>query len=193
MKRTIISSLIATSALLSGAAQATNTVNGGTVKFEGQLVNAACALDVSSLNQTVQMGQVRTSTFTDKGVKSPAVGFNIVLTGCKTGAEPELDADNKPISPNDKTVAVGFSAVQAGSGNKDVLSLTRGTGSARGIGLQLNDRAGEVVPLDGTPTASIALNDDRVEVPFTAAYISTDKNVTSGTANASVVFTLTYQ
>ncbi|MFM4809517.1 fimbrial protein [Aeromonas hydrophila] len=185
MKRTIISSLIATSALLSSAAQATNTVNGGTVKFEGQLVSSACALDVSSLNQTVQMGQVRTSAFSKKGDKSSPVAFNIVLTGCKTGPDGGQG--------NDKTVAVGFSAVQDNKDDKDVISLAGGDGSARGIGLQITDRSKKAVMLDGTPSTEITLNDDRVEVPFTAAYISTENSVTSGRANASVVFTLTYQ
>ena len=37
------------------------TVNGGTVHFKGEVVNAACAVDAGSVDQTVQLGQVRTS------------------------------------------------------------------------------------------------------------------------------------
>ena len=61
MKRTVLSSVIIASAFLSGVASA--ATNGGTVKFEGELVNAACAVDTSSMHQTVQMGQVRTASF----------------------------------------------------------------------------------------------------------------------------------
>lgn len=32
------------------------TVNGGTVHFKGEVVNAACAVDAGSLDQTVQLG-----------------------------------------------------------------------------------------------------------------------------------------
>ena len=39
----------------------TTTVNGGTVHFKGEVVNAACAVDAGSIDQTVQMGQVRSA------------------------------------------------------------------------------------------------------------------------------------
>ena len=39
----------------------TTTVNGGTVHFKGEIVNAACAVDAGSIDQTVQLGQVRKS------------------------------------------------------------------------------------------------------------------------------------
>ena len=35
------------------------TVNGGTINFEGSVVNAACGVDSSSSNQTVRLGQFR--------------------------------------------------------------------------------------------------------------------------------------
>lgn len=34
----------------------TTTVNGGTVHFKGEVVNAACAVDAGSIDQTVQLG-----------------------------------------------------------------------------------------------------------------------------------------
>lgn len=44
--------------LSSAAALAdTTTVNGGTVHFKGEVVNAACAVDAGSVDQTVQLGQ----------------------------------------------------------------------------------------------------------------------------------------
>ncbi|SRB46838.1 tyrosine recombinase [Escherichia coli] len=49
--------------LSSAAALAdTTTVNGGTVHFKGEVVNAACAVDAGSVDQTVQLGQVRTAS-----------------------------------------------------------------------------------------------------------------------------------
>lgn len=194
MKRTIISSLIATSALLAGTAQAANTVSGGTVNFEGRLVNAACALDTSTANQTVQMGQVRTSAFTKKGDKSPAVGFKITLTDCKVGPTTNPTTPTGGTRADDNTVSIGFSAVQeTGLDNASVIALGAGTGTAKGIGLQIVDRSGNPVKLDGTASTKVTLNDDKVEVPFNAYYISTADAVTSGKADATALFTLTYQ
>lgn len=39
------------------ALAAATTVNGGTVHFKGEVVNAACAVDAGSVDQTVQLGQ----------------------------------------------------------------------------------------------------------------------------------------
>ena len=64
--------------LTSAAALAdTTTVNGGTVHFKGEVVNAACAVDAGSVEQTVQLGQVRSAKLATAGSTSSAVGFNI--------------------------------------------------------------------------------------------------------------------
>ncbi|ERK09501.1 Fimbriae-like adhesin SfmA [Pantoea sp. AS-PWVM4] len=58
----VASTLVAAVALMSGVAHADAvSVNGGTVHFEGQLVNAACAVSTQSDNQTVRLGQYRTA------------------------------------------------------------------------------------------------------------------------------------
>ncbi len=57
----------------------TTTVNGGTVHFKGEIVNAACAVDAGSIDQTVQLGQVRSAKLAAEGNTSSAVGFNIQL------------------------------------------------------------------------------------------------------------------
>ena len=43
-------------------ASAATTVNGGTVHFKGEVVNAACAVNMNSVDQTVLLGQVRSAT-----------------------------------------------------------------------------------------------------------------------------------
>jgi hypothetical protein len=62
----------------------TVTVNGGTVHFKGEVVNAACAVDAGSIDQTVQLGQVRSAKLATAGNTSTAVGFNIQLNDCDT-------------------------------------------------------------------------------------------------------------
>ena len=73
-------SLSSTAAL----AELPTTVNGGTVHFKGEVVNAACAVDAGSVDQTVQLGQVRTASLKQAGATSSAVGFNIQLNDCDT-------------------------------------------------------------------------------------------------------------
>src|SRR5471032_1523680 len=87
-KINLINSMIAASLLSVGVAHADATidatVNGGTIHFQGEVVNAACAVDTGSTDQTVQLGQVRTAALSAAGQTSSPVGFNIQLDDCDT-------------------------------------------------------------------------------------------------------------
>lgn len=183
MKHTVLSSVIIASAFLSGIASA-NTVNGGRVNFEGELVSAACAVDMSSMNQTIQMGQVRTASFATTGATSAAVPFDIKLTGCDTALI------GSPAAP--QTVAVSFVGV-ASSTNPNALAISGGAGTATGIGIQIRDSSGTPVRMDGTPGTAHEIDRTTMSIPFQASYISTAAAVTAGTANATATFALTYQ
>lgn len=181
MKLSILSSLIVASAFVSGIASA-NTVNGGSVNFEGELVNAACAVDMSSMNQTIQMGQVRTASFTAIGATSGSVPFDIKLTGCDTAV----------VGDAPQTVAVSFVGV-ASPTNTNALAISGGAGTATGIGIQIRDSSGTPVPMNGTPSTAHEINRTTMSIPFQASYISTNAAVTAGAANATATFALTYQ
>lgn len=76
----VVSVLAMSSAAVSAAEgdeSVTTTVNGGVIHFKGEVVNAACAIDSESMNQTVELGQVRSSRLAKAGDLSSAVGFNI--------------------------------------------------------------------------------------------------------------------
>lgn len=80
----VVSVLAMSSAAVSAAEgdeSVTTTVNGGVIHFKGEVVNAACAIDSESMNQTVELGQVRSSRLAKAGDLSSAVGFNIKLHG----------------------------------------------------------------------------------------------------------------
>ena len=99
------------------ALAAATTVNGGTVHFKGEVVNAACAVDAGSVDQTVQLGQVRTASLAQEGATSSAVAF------------------------------LG-TAIDAGHTN--VLALqSSAAGSATNVGVQILDRTGAALTLDG--------------------------------------------
>lgn len=182
MKRTLISSAIIASALFSGIASAV-TVNGGSLEFKGELVNASCAVDTSSANQTINMGQIRTGSFTSVGSTTGPVPFEIRLTGCDTAV---IGGATTP-----PTVKVGFTGV-VDSTNANALSVT-GTGAAKGIGLQILDRSGTAVPFDGTATTELDVVAGNMSIPFNARYISTLAAVVAGSANANATFYLTYE
>lgn len=135
----VVSVLAMSSAAVSAAEgdeSVTTTVNGGVIHFKGEVVNAACAIDSESMNQTVELGQVRSSRLAKAGDLSSAVGFNIKLNDCDTN-----------VSSN---AAVAFLGTTVTS-NDDTLALqSSAAGSAQNVGIQILDRTGEVLVLDGT-------------------------------------------
>lgn len=83
----------------------------------------------------VELGQVRSSRLAKAGDLSSAVGFNIKLNDCDTN-----------VSSN---AAVAFLGTTVTS-NDDTLALqSSAAGSAQNVGIQILDRTGEVLILDG--------------------------------------------
>ncbi len=130
------------------------TVNGGTVHFKGEVVNAACAVDVGSVDQTVQLGQVRTASLKQTGATSSAVGFNIQLNDCDTSVATKA--------------AVAFLGTAIDSAHPKVLALqSSAAGSATNVGVQILDRTGNELTLDGaTFSAQTTLNNGTNTIPF---------------------------
>ena len=167
--------------LSSAAALAdTTTVNGGTVHFKGEVVNAACAVDAGSVDQTVQLGQVRTASLKQAGATSSAVGFNIQLNDCDTTVATKA--------------AVAFLGTAIDATRTDVLALqSSAAGSATNVGVQILDRTGNALTLDGaTFSAQTTLNNGTNTIPFQARYFATDA-ATPGAANADATFKVQYQ
>lgn len=167
--------------LSSAAALAdTTTVNGGTVHFKGEVVNAACAVDAGSVDQTVQLGQVRTASLAQEGATSSAVGFNIQLNDCDTTVATKA--------------AVAFLGTAIDATRTDVLALqSSAAGSATNVGVQILDRTGNALTLDGaTFSAQTTLNNGTNTIPFQARYYAIGA-ATPGAANADATFKVQYQ
>ena len=167
----VVSVLAMSSAAVSAAEgdeSVTTTVNGGVIHFKGEVVNAACAIDSESMNQTVELGQVRSSRLAKAGDLSSAVGFNIKLNDCDTN-----------VSNN---AAVAFLGTTVTS-NDDTLALqSSAAGSAQNVGIQILDR---------TFSAKTDLIDGTNILPFQARYIALGQSV-AGTANADATFKVQY-
>lgn len=167
-------------ALTSAAVSAATTVNGGTVHFKGQLVNAACAVDANSVDQTVQLGQVRTAKLAEAGKYSENVGFNIILKDCDT-----------TIATKAK---VAFTGVAVSSTNANVLAISSSAaGGATNVGIQILDSQSNPLGLDGaTFSTPVTLNDGTNTLPFFARYYATGV-ATAGVANADATFAVQYE
>lgn len=167
--------------LTSAAALAdTTTVNGGTVHFKGEVVNAACAVDADSADQTVRLGQVRAAKLATAGSTSSAVGFNIQLNDCDTSVSTKA--------------SVAFSGAAVDADNSTVLALqSSAAGGATNVGIQILDRTGTPLALDGaTFSAATTLNDGTSFIPLQARYYATGA-ATAGIANADATFKVQYQ
>ena len=167
--------------LTSAAALAdTTTVNGGTVHFKGEVVNAACAVDAGSVEQTVQLGQVRSAKLATAGSTSSAVGFNIQLNDCDTSVSTKA--------------SVAFSGTAVDTTNNTVLALQgSASGGATNVGIQILDNKGKPLALDGaTFSSATTLNDGPNVLPFQARYYATGA-ATAGTANADATFKVQYE
>ncbi len=173
-------SLSSTAALAAATTVAATTVNGGTVHFKGEVVNAACAVDAGSVDQTVQLGQVRTASLAQEGATSSAVGFNIQLNDCDTNVASKA--------------AVAFLGTAIDAAHTNVLALqSSAAGSATNVGVQILDRTGVALTLDGaTFSSETTLNNGTNTIPFQARYFATGA-ATPGAANADATFKVQYQ
>lgn len=154
-------------------------VNGGAVHFKGEIVNAACAVDAGSADQTIRLGQVRTAKLTADGNVSSSVGFNIQLDDCDTTVA--------------STASVAFTGSEV-SGKSSVLALqATGAGAATNVGVQILDSHSQPMTLDGTNFGStISMSNGTNTIPLQARYIATGA-ATAGTANADATFKIQYQ
>ena len=184
MKRKLMtSSVIASLMLVAGAAVAADpvSVSGGTVHFEGELVNAACAVSTQSSDQVVTLGQYRTASFTAVGDTTAQIPFSIVLNDC----DPKVAA----------TAAVAFSG-QSDITNNNLLAVTsadNGT-TASGVGIEILDNTSTALKPDG---ATFSTAQALVEGPntrrFSARYKATAASATPGQANADATFIMKYE
>lgn len=182
-KKLVLSSLamlaslgFATSAFAGGDGTTPLTVNGGTVNFEGEITQGACAVDPDSIDQTVKMGQVKASTLSAPDSVSSSHAFNIKLDDCSTDTF--------------SNVAMAFSGNTDENGS---LALTDAAGSAKNVGIDIYDYAHTKVKFDNsTSTTPVKFHAGTNVIPFTANYVSVKGTAVAGTANATTTFNVVY-
>ncbi|EPJ0597166.1 fimbrial protein [Enterobacter roggenkampii] len=132
----------------------------------------ACSITTPVVN--VQMPSFYKSSFTGIGSTTSATEFRIGAS-CDSGVMPTITFSGQSIS-----------------GATDIFAINGGTGSATGVGVQLlygssAVNQGTAVPMNQTSAAGVT------EFPFSARYIQTENTISSGQANATITFTLSYK
>lgn len=139
-------------ALLSPTAQAAaGAIDGeiGVLRVSGALTESACRLEMSSADQSVELGEVGTGRLQHVGERGTAVAVTLHLQDCLRSAANNRDQQgNLTWSNSQPAVSLTFTGVQ--DNNDPDLFLARGVG---GMGLRLTDAAHrDVVPgLAGQP------------------------------------------
>ena len=177
MKKNIIAAaIVATAALsLSNAFAATGE---GTVNFNGEILDAACTVDVGSQNQTVELGKYNKSAFAAAGDVTAATKFDIVLKDCPASVTAaSVRFDGTPDATDSTLLAVDSSVA----------------GAATGVGINLMTADKADLPLHGSNDYRYTLTDASDNtLNFYAQYKSTADSVTAGPANSVANFSVVY-
>lgn len=133
----------------------------------------ACTASTNPIS--VQLPSVSSSAFAGAGKTAGTTSFNIQLS-CPTGATSKLSIT---LAANNGTVA-GYP------------NILKNTGTATGLGIQIQDGGGNPVTL-GTATVIGTAVSGPQSIPYLAAYYSTAASVGQGSVATAATFTLTYQ
>ncbi|WP_422527498.1 fimbrial protein [Serratia fonticola] len=178
-------------ALLSPAAQAAaGQVDGehGVLRVSGALTESACRLEMTSADQSVDLGEVGTGRLLRTGDRGTAVAVTLRLQDCLRSAANNRDRQgNLTWSPNQPAVSLTFTGVQ--DENNPQLFMARGVG---GMGLRLTDAARhDVVPgLSGQPQLLTPGNN---ELTYYIVPERTGAPLQAGAYLAHVNFRLSYE
>lgn len=161
----------------------TDTSN-GSVDFTGSIVNTPCAITSANQNLSVDLGQVKASSFTKKGdVYNDPKLINIVLSNCTVDATTPYKAT---VTFSGSGADTGKTALAVSSG-----SDTSGKAVATGVGIQILDGTNKVLNLD-TASSSFNITKTEMNLPFSAQYVSVADTVSPGLANGHADFTVSY-
>lgn len=149
----------------------------GTIHFTGSITDQTCTVDSGSQSLNVDLGKVaQTALNGAAGMKASPTRFTLNLSDCPdtvTGA------------------SVKFDGTSDGT-NQNLLALDNGTGVATGVGIEIADKNGAVIPLH-TVSTDYTLAEGANTLDFVARYVSTGAAVTTGAANGTSQFTISYK
>lgn len=156
--------------------------SGYNLEFTGTIVAQTCDVDISSLSQSIDLGQFSVDDFPSAGTTTKFKPFNINLKNCSreisgtriwfTG---QADSDNPSL----------LALTDTGMGNENML--------ASGVGVEILDENQNDVRINNSDSAVYPLKAGRNTLSFYIRYKSTQPVVTSGNATAVMYFDLQYE
>ncbi|CUR53755.1 Fimbrial domain-containing protein [Serratia symbiotica] len=149
----------------------------GKINFQGSIIDSACIISTSSINQTIILGSVSIKEFTNIGSTASYAPFNIILTNC----------------PDSITSAKIYFNGITHPDNNTILKLHPDQ-EANNIGIAIYDKNNKMqIPINTSITKEISLLPSITNtLEFVAKYFATNIPVTTGKANSNVSFTITY-
>ncbi|MDV7021138.1 fimbrial protein [Atlantibacter subterranea] len=147
----------------------------GTVNFTGEILDAACTVDIGTNNtMSVDLGKVVKTTFAATGDTASTTKFTIKLKDCPAAVtSAKVKFEGTPDATDSTLLGV--------------------TGTATGVAIQLMTADKTALGLHQVNNYSYPLTATVVNnLDFYAAYKSTAATVSAGTANAVSNFTVNY-
>lgn len=159
-----------------------NLIVGGSLS----ITSRTCRVSAGSQNIAVPMGTVNRGAFTGVGSTAGGSNFTVRLDSCSTGLN----------------LFMTFTDGNNPANTSDVLTLTPGTLSAKGIGIRIT-RQDNSQRVSYGPDSALPANPGQMsfgattgatrDLPFTAAYVQAQAFIAGGTANAIATITMSYQ
>lgn len=165
--------------------------NSGELHVTGNLTEGACRLDMTSVFQVVDLGQIAATDLLHQGDQGIPVPFHIRLRDCLRVQSNKYDSRNGGLvwSANQPVVSVAF----IGVADSDEPDLIRTTGPAvSGVGLRLMDEHYHQIR-PGEWTHPQFLDPGQDTLTFYAVPERTSASLAAGAFHAAVDFHLNYE
>lgn len=148
------------------------TISEVNIELTGNIIDTSCIISGSS-EKTVELGKWATKQLPTAGSSTQAVAFTLQLTSCPSGS------------------AVVIFTGTPDNVNPELLALN-GSSTAQNVAIEIRDKDRSRLPLQQqSQDVSIDANGD-ASLLFYANYIATGGNITAGSANGDVTFSITY-
>lgn len=155
---------------------------GYNLEFTGTIVAQTCDVEMSSLSESIDLGQFSVDDFPSVGTTTKFKPFNVNLKNCSRGISGtkiwftgEADNDNPAL----------LALTDTGMGTQNML--------ARGVGVEILDENQDDISINNTDSVVYPLKAGRNTLSFYIRYKSTQPTVTSGNATAVMYFDLQYE
>lgn len=159
-----------------------------TIYVHGALTQSVCRLEMSSANQTVELGEVGTGRLHSVGAQGKPVRLELRLEDCLSNevASQDLRHDSLVWARNELSVSVSFSGVRDAD-NPELIKVQ----GAEGVGLRIKDVQGRDVRV-GSRGIPLMIIPGQNALSFTIIPERTKAPLTPGSYLAQVNFKMSY-